>query len=533
MKRFLIWVWGMAIVLLLCMGRDCGAVSSNFWYYRESDTQPCRDVEFVFARGSGQVQNTGPTYAEFEKRMAAAAQAVHASYRVTDLDYEAVAIRTDNVLGIYSSAGEAYDFGHSVDTGVSELWRYYNSLSGCNRTHWVLGGYSQGAMVVARALARLESSRVTYVSLFGDPKLYLPEGKGFNPPACRQQNLSSYRVYVPNCDTDDGILGERNPYIPDGFEGLMGLWCNYDDFICGSSKNPLRNGGHSQYVSNGSIYQAAIIIQSRLYDKKPDYVVASSEASPDSEFRLAKTNITKTVSSVVKPEINARTVMIELGAPLMLNVVNEETDLEYRWLINGRQIGEGGLLSDYYFKTPGNYYIDLCASNGEASSCNYVAVYVVQSDLVDDRLPAPATTAIQRNDDSFRVSWTDVPERARYFGIRINDYFLGYSEASNGEMIITDVDFEDIKAGCFWFTEEMDMGYPAEINIERLGDGVGVATSASMGTWQAFAILALPPLGALSLWLLLRLIRDLRAIKNAPKAETLRAYDEKSALPLL
>lgn len=515
MKQFLFWVWGMLILFLAVFtGRDTAAVSSNFWYYRDSAAQSCRDIEFVFARGSGQAKDTGPTFIEFKERMAAVAQSVHASYRVTDLDYEAVAIRTDNVLGIYASAGEAYDFGASVDDGVSELWRYYNSHSSCNRTHWVLGGYSQGAMVVANALSRLDSSRVVYVSLFGDPKLYLPEGKGFNPPACRGQNLSAYRMYVPNCDTDNGILGERNPYEISGFEGLMGLWCNQNDFICGSSKNPLRNGGHSQYVTNGSIYHAATVTEDRLHDIRPDHVVASAD---ESSFRLAKTKIRKTGSASIKPKISALEITVNLGLPVMLSVANEDSSLNYEWIIDGQTVASGGVLYGDYFNSVGVYAVKLLASDGDNSSYSYAVVHVITDGSDDDRLPSPVTTAIQRDDNSFRVSWTDIPERARYFGIRVKDYFLGYTEASNGEIIINDVNFDDVSAGCFWFTEEMDMGYPAEITIERLGSESGVVTSATASPWQKAAIVALPFLGGLTVIIVLKTIRDFERIKNAPR----------------
>ena len=153
-------------------------------------------MEFVFARGSGQPQDTGKSFLEFQKNMTLAAKQAKLSYRITDLSYEAVAISVGNVLGTYVSAGEAYSFGRSIDGGVSQLEYYMRSRASCANTYWVLAGYSQGAMVVANSLKSFDADKVVYVALFGDPKLYLPEGEGFNPPACRGEELSEYPLHL-------------------------------------------------------------------------------------------------------------------------------------------------------------------------------------------------------------------------------------------------------------------------------------------------------------------------------------------------
>lgn len=124
-------------------------------------------------------------------------------------------------------------------------------------------GYSQGAMVVAQSLEYFKSGELIYVAMFGDPELYLPEGRGAWPAACRGKNLSPYRVFVPNCHTDNGSLGTRNPYEIARFRGKYGLWCNNNDFICGSSKNLLRGDGHIEY-SRGAYSQAFAIVDKIL-----------------------------------------------------------------------------------------------------------------------------------------------------------------------------------------------------------------------------------------------------------------------------
>ena len=86
-----------------------------------------------------------------------------------------------------------------------------NSAS-CPGTKYVVGGYSQGAMVVSKALGSLNADRIIYAATFGDPKIYLPEGKGILPAACRGENLSDYRMYVPDCQAYKGLLGAYVPY---------------------------------------------------------------------------------------------------------------------------------------------------------------------------------------------------------------------------------------------------------------------------------------------------------------------------------
>ena len=422
----------LAVALIIVFGFLGQGVSaaSDFWHYKDSPTQNCRDIEFVFARGSGQPHLIGDTYLEFQRDMSSVAESLGASYRVTDLDYEAVAISTGNILGVYVSAGEAYSFGRSVQTGVSAMVEYARSRNECSETYWVLSGYSQGAMVIANSLGWFEPERVVFIPLFGDPKLYLPEGVGFNPPACRGGQFSSYRVNVPNCDTDDGILNSRIPYEVAGFEGLFGLWCNNNDFICGSSKNPLRNRGHSQYDENGSILEASQIVQDRftaILDDKQAVSTKSAKPNKLGAFSLAK---------------------------------------------------------------------------GE----------------VDTRLPVPRARATQRDRDSFRIYWDRVPERAKYFGIKINGYFLGYTDVGNGEMVVSDVDFKDVRVDFFYLDEELNLGYQAAIDIEKLSGITEVPTSTTGNLMSRLAIISLPFLGGLLTLILLKLLRDIRRIKSAPRA---------------
>ncbi len=63
--------------------------------------------------------------------------------------------------------------------------------------------------MIAQALKYFKAGELVYAGMFGDPELYLPEGRGAWPAACRGKNLSPYRVFVPNCHADNGSLGTR------------------------------------------------------------------------------------------------------------------------------------------------------------------------------------------------------------------------------------------------------------------------------------------------------------------------------------
>lgn len=225
--------------------------------------ESCPDVRFVFARGSGGERWEDQNYLEFKRTIETKLQTVALSYEFVDLDYPAIGIGVDKLgvtLGALFGAGDAYEFGSSVDTGVKNLTALVNGAS-CPGTRYVLGGYSQGAMVVSKALGSLNAERVIYAATFGDPKIYLPEGKGLMPAACRGENLSDYRMYVPDCRAYKGMLGAYVPYEPAALEGKVGVWCNNRDIFCSSRHYNLGDiMDHISYVSDNLYEDASRVI---------------------------------------------------------------------------------------------------------------------------------------------------------------------------------------------------------------------------------------------------------------------------------
>jgi len=230
----------------------------------------CTDVEFIFARGSGESLGSDTYRAwedslidELNKELDTQSLTYHfyelGARAQNGFQYPAVHISGGlegiiNLGGAAISGGEAFAFGESVSTGIAELKAYIDQVvSVCPRTKFVLGGYSQGAMVLTNSLPSLDANRIIYAATFGDPKLYLPEGSHpqsddyYVPEACYGLNLSEYREYVPDCYAYSGILGAAIPYQPLGYSGKLGTWCNQDDIIC-SSGSSIQD--HISYVAD-------------------------------------------------------------------------------------------------------------------------------------------------------------------------------------------------------------------------------------------------------------------------------------------
>ena len=216
---------------------------------REGDSN-CYDIEVVFARGSGGEYENTREYFELKKTADQIFADFNRTARFTDLDYPATDVSAPiQLIRAFVSAGRGYEFGRGVRQGVDGLRLHYRNIHRqCPDTKWVLIGYSQGAMVMADVVKYFQPESVAHVMMFGDPETYLPEGAGLFPDACMRRNYSTWRRYVPECRTYKGVFGGRDPYEPAELKYRYSLWCNEDDYICGSSRNPFRNTGHTQYA---------------------------------------------------------------------------------------------------------------------------------------------------------------------------------------------------------------------------------------------------------------------------------------------
>lgn len=242
-----------------------------YWPVGAVDAVNCPPLKIIFVRGSGAPLNTSSDYLDFKSNLEERLNLVDLEYQFVDLDYPAVGV--DNVgtaTGAYFGAGDSYEFGESVSDGKNKLIRMVNDS--CPDTKYVLAGYSQGAMVISGALSSLNANKIIYAATFGDPKIYLPEGKGIMPAACKNQNLSNYRIYVPDCYAYEGLLGSYRPYQPEVYVDKLGTWCNKSDIFCSSYYSI---NSHTSYVRDKLYADASKLIFAKVtkaFGIRNDYV---------------------------------------------------------------------------------------------------------------------------------------------------------------------------------------------------------------------------------------------------------------------
>lgn len=269
----------------------------------------CDDLKFIFARGSGQ-KLEDEDYLVYKANIKAELLRQKSNLKVSFYElgsvsqngakYPAIALDFFTILGSKISSGQAFSFGESVSEGIAELKNYTETVSSsCPHTKYVVAGFSQGAMVITNGLKELDSSKFIYVATFGDPKLYLPEGKGIIPPACLGQNFSPYRIFAPNCRTSAGSLKAKVPYLEDGWQGKVGLWCKDKDLVCGAGlkfgtprnyNNLLEQivqsalASHTSYTLDGIYTLAAKTIVTKVRETYPT-TFQSDEATATSSNR--------------------------------------------------------------------------------------------------------------------------------------------------------------------------------------------------------------------------------------------------------
>ena len=245
------------IILVLAVGvvpaESCFAWNDNPY------VDNCPHLEVMFARGSGAEPYNSEVYSAVHDGLEQEYKNFGMTYRLSEVDYPAVPIANlQQIFEAYISAGRAYEFGASVEAGVQDVLDYRDYIRWkCPDSKFVLIGYSQGAMVVKDAAKSFDAEEFGYLLAIGDPETYLPEGEGWFPRACTSSpidySLSRWRLYAPECHTFEGLFGGAKPYEPEQFRNKYALVCNENDYICGSSHNPFRNGGHTEYASSGIV----------------------------------------------------------------------------------------------------------------------------------------------------------------------------------------------------------------------------------------------------------------------------------------
>ncbi len=280
----------------------------------------CDDVRFIFARGSGETLHDR-SYIAWQSEIIQQLQDSTLRYSFYELgstsqsgyQYPAVAVSGDfwgyvNLVGAAFSGGKAFAFGESVHQGMQELKNYIQNVSAsCPNTKFILGGYSQGAMILSQSIPDIASSKILHVTTFGDPKLYLPEGNNRSgfwykiPDACRGKNLSEYRTYVPDCRAYEGILGSQRPYQPDDYSGKINTWCNASDIMCSSG---MSIDDHTAYISEDLYGDAGYVIYQKLQAAFPQkFTSPQNPIRHNLAFMIDATGSMKDVIDEYRPQI--------------------------------------------------------------------------------------------------------------------------------------------------------------------------------------------------------------------------------------
>ncbi|NND76387.1 MAG: cutinase family protein [Ilumatobacter sp.] len=305
----------------------------------------------MFARGSGQTLNFREAPRFFEKvtnrldgigvnayELGAEAHD-GAQYPAYGIGFDSLQSFKNLIEADASWTGPAGgEYRSSVTSGVTELTAYLTARAArCPDEIFAIGGYSQGAQVVGDALPNLSAStrdRIAYVALFGDPKLYLPEGRGPFPPACIGKQFSEWRRGNVSCFTDNGILEARKPYLPSDVESRSGSWCDRNDPICNNNPADFVVSAHSFYADDGAemdeaAREVAIAIADRLPPEQAEtidisiFVLAAGANGIDVAFVIDTTGS-------MSGQIGAATSVADLVGTNIINLRGRVALTEYR-----------------------------------------------------------------------------------------------------------------------------------------------------------------------------------------------------------
>ncbi|KAJ5087389.1 Cutinase [Penicillium angulare] len=117
-----------------------------------TQNQDCQELTLIFARGTGELGNMGTVAGP------------PLATKLQSLTNNKVTIQ-----GVTYDASAAGDATMGADGGPTMASLVKQSLKQCPKSKVVLGGYSEGAMVVHNAANSLTADQVTAAVLFGDP----------------------------------------------------------------------------------------------------------------------------------------------------------------------------------------------------------------------------------------------------------------------------------------------------------------------------------------------------------------------------
>ncbi len=168
-----------------------------------------------------------------------------------------------NILETSTDPLSVQMYDQSVTIGMYELVAHLNNrVTKCPYESIVLGGYSQGADVVGWALQSSNllpavGDHIGFVALYGDPKFYA----GPLSDRVNRVYFSSQWWWVRGDDPgyrdfglilNNGILGQRAPYVLGRFVGRFGSWCAAGDVMCAGYVSLLGDVHGTKYQDGSS-----------------------------------------------------------------------------------------------------------------------------------------------------------------------------------------------------------------------------------------------------------------------------------------
>ncbi len=204
-----------------------------------ASADPCPDVEVVFARGTFEPPGVGDTGQAFVDALRA--QLGGKSIDVYPVNYPA-----------------SLDFATAADGVIDASNKIRDMAASCPNTKMVLGGYSQGAAVVAYTTEDAVPNGFT-----------LPAGiTGPMPPAVADHVAAVALFGKPSSGFLQQIYTGAPPItVGHLYSGKTTDMCIPDDPICSPAGND--NGAHTLYAVNGMAAQAADFAVRRLSSNGP------------------------------------------------------------------------------------------------------------------------------------------------------------------------------------------------------------------------------------------------------------------------
>ena len=454
---------------------------------------PCGEVESVFVRGSGEVLNDVEADRfndQLRSRVDPAVSRHHyelGSESIGGELYQAVDVGGDSwnnlwrSLSAAMSAGGAFEYGSSVDSGVAELSTYLTERAAlCPAAVFVLGGFSQGAQVIgetySEVLPDVLRERIVYQALFGDPKLHLPEGEGSSPAACRGEGYSAWRSGVPGCRVAECALGGRKPYLPTGFESRTGTFCHNADFVCGSSPFFWDGDGHNTYADPGDDVDAAVAeIAARLEAVFPagGWVNASSDRPG---IHTAPASGLSRLAAVIRQPYYYAQPGQQVTFDASASSTPDARATSYEWDYNGDGVFEETTLGPitthtYAQAVDGVVEMRITDSTGAVANAS-TRVHIGTS--LDDSFPnAPTAVTVRRTSSgssgSVTVNWASADPSVHRWGLTVDGTPVGMVEGSTRSAVIADVRFDQaVEIGVVGFNSKGGIGAAASVPLAAL-----------------------------------------------------------------